>query len=29
MRATAVNAEQLYAALSAYLLAGLSFGVLH
>jgi hypothetical protein len=29
MRAQAINAEQIYAALSAYLLAGLFFGVLH
>jgi hypothetical protein len=29
MRATVINAEQIYAALSAYLLAGLCFGVLH
>ena len=29
MRARVINAEQIYAALSAYLLAGLVFGVLH
>src|SRR5262245_8703307 len=29
VRAQAINAEQIYAALSAYLLAGLFFGVLH
>jgi voltage-gated potassium channel Kch len=29
MRAQVINAEQIYAALSAYLLAGLCFGVLH